>query len=396
MDVVVTLAPQPFLNEPTDKDLASDYYPEEVLHGLVCDGPYSNKKPTQIEISEVVKKHSLWLNDQKGERANLCHADLSGIDLERVNLRKANLSHVNLNKVNLSDADLSYANLNMANLEEALLGGTNLANAYLGFANLKKASMVGANLSNAQLLSANMKDAAVFGANFKLALFELANDALPNIYAMQSAKHLYSMTYGASQASLLELRQAFRSTGMRDKERQITYAIRRSERIQLPVLEQFFSWLAFDYTSRYGMAPWRPILLLLWLMFVFSLVYTLPILWVNINGGCIWVIYSPSLINAENKSPTVRPLTGTFYFGRSTPAFHTGVLLGALHFSLLSAFNIGWRDFNVGNWISRLQMHEYIFRPSGWVRPVAGLQSLISLYLLALWLLSYFGRLFDQ
>ena len=29
-----------------------------------------------------------------------------------------------------------------------------------------------------------------------------------------------------------------------------------------------------------------------------------------------------------------------------------------LRFSLLSAFNIGWRDLNVGNWIQRLQAHN--------------------------------------
>ena len=67
----------------------------------------------------------------------------------------------------------------------------------------------------------------------------------------------------------------------------------------------------------------------------------------------------------------------------------------AFYFSLLSAFNLGWRDLNVGNWISRLQKHEYTLRATGWPRTVAGLQSLLSVYLLALWVLTYFGRPFD-
>jgi hypothetical protein len=56
---------------------------------------------------------------------------------------------------------------------------------------------------------------------------------------------------------------------------------------------------------------------------------------------------------------------------------------------------LGWRELNVGNWIARLQKHEYTLRPTGWVRSVAGFQSLLSVYLVALWALSYFGRPFD-
>lgn len=67
----------------------------------------------------------------------------------------------------------------------------------------------------------------------------------------------------------------------------------------------------------------------------------------------------------------------------------------AVYFSLLSAFNIGFREITVGNWISRLQRREYTFRAEGWVRVVAGVQSLLSVYMLAMWLLTYFGRPFQ-
>ncbi len=67
----------------------------------------------------------------------------------------------------------------------------------------------------------------------------------------------------------------------------------------------------------------------------------------------------------------------------------------AFYFSLLSAFQIGWREFNVGSWISRLQPREYTLRATGWVRVVAGIQSLLSVYLLALSVLTYFGDPFE-
>ncbi len=70
-------------------------------------------------------------------------------------------------------------------------------------------------------------------------------------------------------------------------------------------------------------------------------------------------------------------------------------LLRALQFSVLSAFHLGWRELNVGNWIARIQAHEYTLRATGWVRAVAGVQSLLSVYLLALWALTYFGRPFQ-
>jgi hypothetical protein len=53
------------------------------------------------------------------------------------------------------------------------------------------------------------------------------------------------------------------------------------------------------------------------------------------------------------------------------------------------------RQPNVGTWISRLQKKEYNLRATGWVRMVSGLQSLLSVYMLALWALTYFGRPFE-
>jgi hypothetical protein len=62
---------------------------------------------------------------------------------------------------------------------------------------------------------------------------------------------------------------------------------------------------------------------------------------------------------------------------------------------VLSPFHIGFRELNVGTWLARLQTREYTLRATGWVRAVAGVQSLLSVYLLALWALTYFGRPFQ-
>ncbi len=67
----------------------------------------------------------------------------------------------------------------------------------------------------------------------------------------------------------------------------------------------------------------------------------------------------------------------------------------AIYFSVISAFHVGWRDLNVGTLITRMQPREYTLRAKGWVRVVSGAQSLFSVYLIAMWALTYFGRPFE-
>jgi hypothetical protein len=64
-------------------------------------------------------------------------------------------------------------------------------------------------------------------------------------------------------------------------------------------------------------------------------------------------------------------------------------------FSLLSAFSIGWKDINVSNWISHLQAREFTLKGKGWVRAMAGFQSLFSAYMIVLWVFTYFFRPFE-
>ena len=76
---------------------------------------YGEIKMTNEEIKEVLRKHQMWLNDEKvGEKA-----DLRGANLYGANLYGANLYGANLCEANLREADLSRANLCEANLRGA-------------------------------------------------------------------------------------------------------------------------------------------------------------------------------------------------------------------------------------------------------------------------------------
>jgi hypothetical protein len=67
----------------------------------------------------------------------------------------------------------------------------------------------------------------------------------------------------------------------------------------------------------------------------------------------------------------------------------------AFLFSLMSVFNIGFREFNLGRWIRMMQPREFDIRARGWMRTVSGIQSLLGVALVALSLLSYFGHPFE-
>jgi hypothetical protein len=212
---------------------------------------------------------------------------------------------------------------------------------------------------------------------------------------------------------------------MRTQERQLTYAIERTKQLQAwdpswlnptakdtrPWLEKLtgkseslFSYVLFELPAAYGMVPSRALVTLGLLILVFSLVYMVALLTARGRGG-IWVTWPTDRVYQGEGAKEATRVTNTFFFprlqaraaGRWWGVLVRGVsvpLIG-LYFSLLSAFSLGWRELNVGTWIARVQPREYVLRATGWVRTVSGIQSLLSVYLLALWVLTYFSRPFE-
>jgi hypothetical protein len=97
---------------------------------------------TNIELTQVIEDHTLWLNSdgKEGYRAILRGANLEGVNMSYANLTYANLEGANLRCANLDGANLSYANLDDANLSRANLYGANLKGANLDDTNLNGAS----------------------------------------------------------------------------------------------------------------------------------------------------------------------------------------------------------------------------------------------------------------
>jgi uncharacterized protein YjbI with pentapeptide repeats len=371
------------------------------------------------------------LKDAILNKANLKDADLSGANLglaglSRADLRKSNLREANLSKTKLR-ADLHGANLWGANLIEADLRRANLSGANLRDADLELANLVGADLSGADLSGALLKnadlrevymvDAILLGADLRNVSLNRANltradlrgvlfEPLPNspppVNGIVTARGLAELWYENYPQSLVRLRRAFKETGYSRQEREITCALKRSDTLQewrqggLARIKAALNFVFFDLTCHYGLALWRPLLLLAGSVLLFFPFYCLALTSRRADTG-IWLVWQPDRVLKEEGQEEPEKLTTTPRFGPPGPGgwarfwwqLRRGwrILFLGFYVSLAAAFSLGWKGLNTGNWISRLQKKEYTLRLTGWVRSLAGVHSLISAYLLALWLI---------
>jgi hypothetical protein len=425
---------------------------------------YVGRTPTHEETMTVLDNHEAWLKSEKEpsdiRRANLCKVNYKGLRMQRAswpregspNLRGANLKEANLQEAQLKGTspideqsiwDWGLKKTTEAqfkiNLQEANLWGANFRRASLQAVDLRGANLREANLQEATLQAVDLGGADLTLVDLAETIYEPKLGALPDVQSLMRRdrvdhrKEGYSiwrpelekMAFAVSPAGLIELREVFKSAGMRTEERQLTYAIERSKRRQAwnplwynpkaedprPWLKQLagkseslFSYVLFELPSGYGMVPSRALATLGLLILVFSLVYMVALVKARRRAG-IWVTWPTDRVYQEEGTKDATRVTTTFFFPRlqaRAAGRWWGVLLRgvsipliALYFSLLSAFSLGWRELNVGTWIARVQSREYVLRATGWVRTVSGIQSLLSVYLLALWVLTYFGRPFE-
>ncbi len=361
----------------------------------------NGQKITQNDLVNILSLHNIWVENIKIEAL-----------VGEKNVKKTEKGRMaNLNGANLSSANLSKTNLIWASLVGTNLGSSNLSGAYLFMANMRKANLRGANLSGAKLgwarldgailVATNLVGALLSGANLSGAIFE-PDPGLPGIIDLRGIEGLSTITYESSPHGLMELREVFKKGGMRKEEREVTYALNHNRREKLwkdgglpNKIESLFYLVMFELTCDYGMSPGRSLRIIGIAIILFSLTYMMALRSRNRETG-IWVVLMPDRVLAQRikhfpyKLTTRIPCHSLPWGWRVLRVLRLG-----FYFSLLSAFSLGWREINVGNWISRIQKREYTLRATGWVRTIAGIQSLLSVYMLALWALTYFGRPFD-
>ena len=319
------------------------------------------------------------------------YANLEGIDLSWASLEGAYLVQANLRDAVLVEADLNGSVLTYTDFE-----GANL----LAVAEAE-AAPVAADLEGAVIWRTKLGGADLSDANLGGALFEPDSRNLLDVTRFVGTRNLWRMHYHQTPHALIALRNLFKESGWRHQEREITYAIKHTKVDQVFNLETFvtyarkeppsflekvdawFNLLFFEITTQWGMNPGRALIILLIFIPVFAVPYVVAL---RIDGkDGIWQKWSDE---------RVRDDLGCAKPTRLQVGWSKAIGFG-IYFSALSAFHIGWQDLKIGNWIARIQPREYTLRASGWVRTISGIQSLISVYLVAIWALTYFGRPFD-
>jgi uncharacterized protein YjbI with pentapeptide repeats len=390
--------PHPEAWKPADENLAT--WLQKNKDEDLCNIDLSHAKLTNADLSDAQLTGANFAG-AKLNGANLAGAELNFAVFLEADLTGANLDDAELDHANLFGANLNGANLTFAHLADTILSTANLNGANLDSADLTNANLNNANLSGAALVNAHMDGARIAGTN-------LTNMSYAPLFAppnpfVAGIKGLSTVTFPPGrETGLVQLRDFLQKAGLRDLEREATFAIERGEtknsldhwrQNSAGAAEGIFRYVAFDQTTRYGMRPSRALLLIaaIWLLLI--PIYAWPI-WRTKRpptASSVYRIWPKDRVEIREHKPTLDSPARIERLHRRGLA----AIGWSAYFSLLSAFQIGYREFSVGSWLSRAQPRNFALEATGWVRMVSGIQSLLSVYLLAMWVLTYFGRPFQ-
>ena len=392
-----------------------------------------NWTPTTQQVADFLKTHESWLvvsrhsNDfARPGRAIFCNAKFSQVNFENALLNSANFEGSDLftnatttinrgTHYEITGVNFKGARLRRANLKDAVLRLTNFEGADLTNADLRGADLFSANLTKAKIVGTDLSGARI--AYTALRNAEFAPVSLPSGDQLEGITGLHTVTFPKDRpGGLVRFRELARKSGLRTLEREATFAIEsntsrnlmdacpprrwfnRPSRFQAACapgawFEGVGRFMLFGWTTGWGLYPFRALQMMVSLILLMTPIYAVFMsrwfLYPSASSGIFRIWPRDHL---ERRQFGVRIVEG-IRSERISTGF-AGAVAWGLYFSMLSAFNIGWRDISVGDWITRLQYGGYVLRSYGWVRVAAGIQALLSVYLLALWVLTYFGRPF--
>ncbi len=261
---------------------------------------------------------------------------------------------------------------------------------------LRGAILRQANLSGTDIEFAKLTDVDLENAKFEPA-------SVPSKGHLSGIRGLTTVGFDPGKHSgLVLLHAALREAGLRNLEREVTFALEHgrtqhalySEDVGLSSkFEGVFRLVFFEWPTNYGLNYGRPLLILLALIGIMTMVYIPPIAIRKLAGkhsGLFRIMPKGRIDEAAG-----RFMTSDNEVVERLESKGLAIIGNAFYFSVLSAFNIGWRELNVGSWLAKLQSREYELRGKGWVRVASGVQSLVSVYMVAMWVLTYFGRPFQ-
>ena len=413
--------------------------------------------PLTQDVKSILTSHEKWLKHRQttlgkfstetsestdgGEKALFCNALIGKGEFSRVDLTEADFRGSDIlsrtpiatvTKVKIGEktydtgskgrtpdilgVDFSGATLNSAQFQGAHLKKVNLSGASLEETNFTNADLTGADLTGAILVDTELKGARFEGVNLSGATY--APRSPPSEHYLGNIRGLQDAQYPQGRpAGLVKLRQLLRESGYRELERKATYAIEINRTLALvdecpwsrdkTSRKSFFGFIPslgcvhgiirtvlFEQTTFWGLSPGRALIIMISIVFVLAPIYGIGLLisqrFPQLKSGIFVVIPQDRI---EYRDAVASISDGVRLHPLTVPWFKFPLWM--LYFSILTSFQIGWRDLNVGTWIVRLQFSEYMLRSTGWMRCLAGIQSMVSVYLIAISALTYFGRPFQ-
>lgn len=352
--------------------------------------------PLGIDRKDVETLEACSKIGDLGDDGRACARLLTKLGGAETNFQSTTFKGGDLGGRDFNFAMLRYATFDEVNLAASEIESAIVADATFRRSNLSQVSFRDSDLRHAVFDESVLTEARFDGANLNSAEWDPKPGTLPNMASLASAQNLHGLRYRKTSQQLGELREALYKAGLPDQARQVTFAIERTGRTAQAGSDDLWrkagGWLryaAFEKTVGYGLYPFRPLLLILLLIPLFTPVYVAAVWWRG--GGRLWLRRADGAIARDEPSewrPVTAMLSGTWDERAAKSLLH------AFWFAVMCAFRIGYRDVNVGDWITRLQPREFLLGATGWCRTVAGVQSLLSVYLLALTVLCIIGRPF--
>jgi len=285
------------------------------------------------------------------------NADFSGTDFGGASLARSDLACTTFRDANFAitrtseeaqyvadGADLRWCNLWRSDLTNARIGASDLSGAFLQHTQLAGADLTGANL-----------DGVVWEP-----------DSGPAPERIAYARNLRGMTYLQTPQPLRTLRDQLRGAGFKDAAAEVTAVLKwRSTGILEKVI--------FGFPCDFGASPFRPLGIAALAAVLFGGFYAA---WLRAYPRAAYIVIprnpNQTASGAFREVPLVAPTT-------VWRALKIGFTL-----SLFTMVSLGFKEFTPKEWLKLFLVREFDLRPAGKLRPWAGIQAMISVYLLLL------------
>jgi uncharacterized protein YjbI with pentapeptide repeats len=237
---------------------------------------------------------------------------------------------------------------------------------------------------NVNLRAANLDNAEFLSCNFENVIFE--PETLPDIDRIATCNGLDNLKYEHSSEKLLELKVKLESKGYRSAAVDVETSILRNENEKADFLTFILRYVFLDLTYEYGSNASRPIKIYFFIIVLFSCIY-----W-NINGidQRSYIVVQPSDEHAQQ--PNFHNFKIKFPATNQSSIFTKEMkyLFISLTYSFSRSLRLGFGLFDFSKWVQMMQLRNFKYKETYFLKPISVVQSLISLYLIILWIKASF------